>query len=154
MKLMKYEMERLKQQQELDDFREDLERKKNAKKAEADHAEWLEEQKRKIQALKVQQAVVAEEAKLAAEKLRNEPAAKANNEPATNAVSDALPKTDAVPAATLARFSGYAVVIDGFETLPSDLKGDSFRIAVGFFDNAGFTMCCFVLVVGFTFFSL
>ena len=48
-KLMKYEMERLLQLEQLDDLKDELERKKQSKRSEMAHNEWLEEQKRLIQ---------------------------------------------------------------------------------------------------------
>eukprot|EP01039_Chlorochromonas_danica_P001058 gene1058-1146_t len=60
-RLLQYELEKLKHQKELEDFRLQYETQRNAKLKEEEHKSWLDEQKRELQAIKMKQVLLKEQ---------------------------------------------------------------------------------------------
>ena len=130
-RLIKLEMEKLKQQQELEDLKVQIEKHREERLADLEHSKWLAQQKKDLQELKMKQALAKEEKLLSL--VQQEPKKE------TEKLNPLLVEEAGV-GSTLLPFDvikGAVVAVDCLY-LPKGLhEGHSFRIAAAIYDSSG-----------------
>ncbi|CAE7843425.1 unnamed protein product, partial [Symbiodinium microadriaticum] len=142
MRQMQFEMEKLRQSQALEELRGDMERRRLAKKAESEHEDWLVEQKRQLQSLKIKQALAAEEEILKNKMGSPKVAEAACSVPPDASESAAEPKVPATLEPTELKdqslyLDGLSFIVDGATVPLENIKGAEYRVACSMFSSAG-----------------
>jgi hypothetical protein len=130
-RLMKLEMEKLKQQQELEDLKVQIEKHREERLADLEHAKWLAQQKKDLQELKMKQALAKEEKLL---NIVKQDPKKDSGKLNPLLVEEAGVGTVLLPFDVI---KGTIVAVDCLY-LPKGLQeGHSFRIAAAIYDPSG-----------------
>ena len=147
MEAIKHDMEKIRQVNALEELKVQLEREKEIKRAEMEHQQWLDDQKRIMQSLKIKQAVLAEEGnfKRTENAIRNSlqhdvvrtPVEKVSSEKREDEIKvshskNNLKRTES--SAPLKYIDRLSVSVDGVTILPGAILGDEFRIIVSLFE--------------------
>lgn len=142
LRILQHDLEKLKRQQELDEFKTDSQRRSLARSKQLEYETWLEDNKRELQRLKMQQ-VIAKEKKLLDLTQQPVPSVGQNM---TSSLPENIEDVSRLKEACgvglstipLSLASGLSVFVDGlsFSSL-SKREGLLYRIALGLYDSTG-----------------
>lgn len=156
-RLLRYELEKMKHHKELDDFRAQYDTQRVAKMKEDEHKHWLEEQKRELQAIKMKQVLMKEQKLLQFQTAVNEQDVLSDSEEMMDPSQKRLINAGSnynlmdhvreecgvgISPTPLDLVKGITVIVDGclirksLQALgnPADLM---FRVALGAYDKSG-----------------
>ena len=151
-RLMQLEFERLKQQQELEDYKYQLDKTKAQRLAEDEHNEWLIKQKQDLQVMKMKQAIAKEQRLLQAQTSADD--GFVNNFPDGLGGAGGLPAADSPTKRKMASMlfeeagcgsskvpldlsKGASALADGVLMSPQNQTDELFRLALGVYDAKG-----------------